>query len=405
MCAAPSADCECCAGAPSVAPTAEAPEKASADAAEAPEKPSAAQTRCAACGAVGVKTRCGACRGPSYCGADCQRAHWKEHKLRCAKTTAAPRPTFGGPLALDAFVSALPACAVCGRDAVAWDGMRGPWDGDYRSCCGSHRCERCEFGGKKKEGPVPASTDKCVKCGAAAAAGDGKALARAKARADEGRRDAMYALGVTYLRALRGRRANVAFGHKMLRRVVIDDDFDKATLDPDHLSAAAWYELACAKRDGLLEAARCPEGVPLLLRRAAARGHARALYELGATFEKGGEHVDRREAARLTALAAEAGVLAAKKALARYCIDGEGVDRDPERAARLLGLDRTADMWKNGGTGPQAPSFLFAAPVPDAGGVPDAPIPTDEYDEKEMDAFFDGYETDDGSVTVDGPGV
>ena len=62
-------------------------------------------------------------------------------------------------------------------------------------------------------------------------------------------------------------------------------------------------------------------------------------------------------------------------------------------------------MWRDG-KGPQAPAFLFAAPTPDAPGAADAaPIPADEYDDDEMDAFFDGGSDGGDSVVVDGPGV
>lgn len=42
-------------------------------------------TICYACGADGPPLRCGRCRIPAYCGRECQRAHWPDHKIECAK--------------------------------------------------------------------------------------------------------------------------------------------------------------------------------------------------------------------------------------------------------------------------------------------------------------------------------
>jgi hypothetical protein len=43
---------------------------------------------CAACGKQGGSSgmfRCGGCRAARYCGASCQRAHWKKHRPDCLK--------------------------------------------------------------------------------------------------------------------------------------------------------------------------------------------------------------------------------------------------------------------------------------------------------------------------------
>jgi tetratricopeptide (TPR) repeat protein len=54
-----------------------------------PQLPSLPAARCAACGGGGAAKRCGACGGPAYCGAACQRAHWKAHKPACGKRSCA----------------------------------------------------------------------------------------------------------------------------------------------------------------------------------------------------------------------------------------------------------------------------------------------------------------------------
>eukprot|EP00741_Cyanophora_paradoxa_P011720 tig00020563_g11324.t1 len=39
---------------------------------------------CAACSAEGTSLKeCGRCRAVSYCNAECQRAHWRQHKAAC----------------------------------------------------------------------------------------------------------------------------------------------------------------------------------------------------------------------------------------------------------------------------------------------------------------------------------
>ena len=45
---------------------------------------------CAGCGerAAGLKL-CARCRGVQYCGAECQRAHWRAHKKTCSVQAAA----------------------------------------------------------------------------------------------------------------------------------------------------------------------------------------------------------------------------------------------------------------------------------------------------------------------------
>eukprot|EP00741_Cyanophora_paradoxa_P011725 tig00020563_g11329.t1 len=44
---------------------------------------------CAACGAEGPSLKeCGRCHAVSYCNADCQRAHWKQHKKACKAAPA-----------------------------------------------------------------------------------------------------------------------------------------------------------------------------------------------------------------------------------------------------------------------------------------------------------------------------
>jgi hypothetical protein len=52
---------------------------------------SAAFRACAMCGAPGT-LGCGRCLSARYCSADCQRAHWKLHKLSCTERKQPHRP-------------------------------------------------------------------------------------------------------------------------------------------------------------------------------------------------------------------------------------------------------------------------------------------------------------------------
>ena len=53
-------------------------------------EPEAVAGRCGGCAARGLHfKRCSACRTVSYCGPECQRAAWKDHKVACRAAVAA----------------------------------------------------------------------------------------------------------------------------------------------------------------------------------------------------------------------------------------------------------------------------------------------------------------------------
>ena len=93
----------------------------------------------------------------------------------------------------------------------------------------------------------------------------------------------------------------------------------------------------------------------------------------------------RKEAARLAALAADAGLRDAKRTLARITSTAS-VPRDPEKAARLIGLERTAT---SGGTArdPRRRGFCSARRGRTARPRRRADC-ENEYSPAEMDAFF-----------------
>ena len=65
----------------------------------APVPPSAAGSLCAACGGPG-SLKCGRCKAVSFCGPDCQRAHWKRavggHKGECVAVVVVAAAGGGG---------------------------------------------------------------------------------------------------------------------------------------------------------------------------------------------------------------------------------------------------------------------------------------------------------------------
>jgi hypothetical protein len=46
--------------------------------------------RCAACDAPSATKRCSVCKAVHYCDADCQHAHWLEHKRHCTPAQSGP---------------------------------------------------------------------------------------------------------------------------------------------------------------------------------------------------------------------------------------------------------------------------------------------------------------------------
>ena len=46
------------------------------------------EKQCASCGATSKLKSCSACKSVWYCGAECQRQHWKEHKVACKQAQA-----------------------------------------------------------------------------------------------------------------------------------------------------------------------------------------------------------------------------------------------------------------------------------------------------------------------------
>lgn len=304
-----------------------------------------------------------------------------------------PPPTHDGEdeaeLRLTTFQRLELACAVCGRGTPVEDVWR-----RYRACCGRRTCAACEIKltgsdgepkeshrqgvfatvGKRQDEPPKKKAGPCQMCGETVA----DEVSRLRQRAEAGDADARHVLGTSLVHALRGCGRQPIVGCKWLTLSAKAGRYD------------ALFELALCWREGLTGHVAKPAKAARLLRRAAARGgHVGALHELALAYRKG-EGIDRdvREGTRLLTMAADADYEPSRQLLARLCIDGEDVDEDRARAARLLGLERTAEMLAKG---VQLPSFLVdSSPDNDTGRA----FANNEYTDAEIDAFFDGAEDD-----------
>ena len=209
---------------------------------------------------------------------------------------------------------------------------------------------------------------------------------RGAARAPNGgAEDAIYVLGATFLYGLR-RPAPAARGRPQAA----------AQADRGRRGGRRGAELLHRRGELRRRASAAPEvrdvarqGRAAAPARRRVRPGARRPEAHGIMYEAGDEGPkDGKEAARLAALAADAGLRDAKRTLARMYVDGEHVPRDPEKAARLIGLERTADLWRDG-EGPKAPGFLFSAPRPDGEAEASRPIAKDGgRSPAEMDRAF-----------------
>lgn len=287
-------------------------------------------------------------------------------------------------------------CGSCGRDAVAEE----VWT-RYLACCGKRMCRKCHIKlkgddgedetplargrlkmnntrnkAKEKARSQPASP--CPLCSERVE----DTLARVRQRAESGDIDARYVFGTSLVYGLNGCERQPLVGCKWLTLAARAGRYD------------ALFELGICHREGWTGHRANPTKAARIFRRAAARGgHAGALYELSLAYYNGnGVGLDKPEAVRLLTLAADADFTDARKMLARLCIDGDTVEEDRPRAARLLGLERTAELLRDG---IRPPNFLF-------GNSRDSEeaFAQNEYTDAEMDAFFDGDDAEYDAVNT-----
>ena len=119
---------------------------------------------CSACGKIGIANQdlkqCSGCKCVWYCGAICQRAHWKAHKKECkliglvvkerakgGRTEVSPshKPDFGDDVERDgdAALFVQPTrddCDICMRVLPIETSLR-----TYMTCCGKVVCFGCSF--------------------------------------------------------------------------------------------------------------------------------------------------------------------------------------------------------------------------------------------------------------------
>lgn len=294
-------------------------------------------------------------------------------------------------LPLKTFNRVEPKCGSCNGDAIAED----VWT-RYFACCGKRMCRAChiKLRGHSGEDETPLARGRFKMTNTRSKAKTSQArshqanpcpfcgervedkLARVRQRAESGDIDARYVLGTSLVRGLNGCEKQPLIGCKWLTLSARAGRYD------------ALFELGVCHREGWTGHWPNPTKAARIFRRAAARGgHAGALYELSLAFYNGnGVVLNKPEAVRLLTLAADANFTDARKKLAQLCIDGDTVEQDRARAARLLGLERTAELLKDG---IKPPSFLF-----DHSCESEQAFANNEYTDAEMEAFFDGDDAD-----------
>ena len=389
---------------------------------------------CVVCGKKDGR-RCGRCRLVAYCSVACQKKHFKKHRSACDKAVEEKeadnelRETYGptAPSELEALLTTFkrvePTCELCKKPAPFDE----PWQ-RYRACCGARLCDSCagespeqrahqkmmdrqkqtkvnvkqEHDDKEddegpavdhnvcfcgdhissKEAPKPKKPQQqknkdeppCPFCGEVVT----NPVERLVKRADEeGNGEVWYVLGYTRVHGAKKSRRDPVEGCKWLRRAARVGCY------------GALYELGVCHSAGLTGKEPNKTLAARMFKLAAGKGgHATSLYALATAYLAGaGVPKDSNEARRLLELGAAEDHTDCKTELAKLCIDGEGSQKqDRVRAAKLLGLDRTADLLAKGMGEP--PAFLFG------GGGSDEPIPDNEYTEEEMDEFFNAGDTE-----------
>ena len=68
---------------------------------------------CAYCSAPGARAICTRCMNARYCGSECQRAHWKQHKPNCKKKDHSVCPVCEHVWAECECGEDKPACWIC----------------------------------------------------------------------------------------------------------------------------------------------------------------------------------------------------------------------------------------------------------------------------------------------------
>jgi len=243
---------------------------------------------------------------------------------------------------------------------------------------------------KKTTTPKKRVSEPCPFCAEVVPAG--KEVDRLSERAEsEGSGEAWYVFGYSRVHGAKKSRRDPVEGCKWLRKAARVGSY------------GALHELALCYRTGLTGKEKNPTLAAKMFKLAASKGVAKSLHSLARAYLDGtGVPKDSKEARRLLELGAASDYVPCKTSLAKLCIDGDAdLEQDRVRAAKLLGLDRTADLLKKGF---KPPDFLFKPPsssAPDDDDATTRPIPDNEYTEEEMDEFFGA---DDTEAIIMGPG-
>ena len=234
---------------------------------------------CASCGAANAASQCGGCHFAAYCGAACQRAHWPAHKLICkaikedAEGEAAARGGTPVRTHCDGCAAALGVvderCKGCYFASYCGAGcQRAHWRAGHKLACkaiGEAKVARARARVDGGDARAMFMMGLFFKDGTGVAKDAREMVSWYRRSADAGAAAAQYIVGVCYaqgdgvdadaLEAVRWYRRAAVAGHAAAQ-YFLGGCYERGTgVAADALQAAVWYERAAA-------AAGDPPGAP-----------------------------------------------------------------------------------------------------------------------------------------------
>ena len=281
--------------------------------------PQTVSDNCANCGktrneAEGVNIKkCSSCFLVKYCGRECQRMHWSQHKPACKKRAAElhDETLFGEGLTY--FEEDCPICMV----QLPLD----PIDYVVKPCCSKKICDGCMLSSEKR-----GMDEVCPFCKQATPETDAQIIAAAEARVAAKDYETMGVVGETLLRGRYGLVQDVPRALKLLNEAA------KHGVVKSHNSLGAIY---CQGMGGV---ARDHKKAMLHFELAARKGHPKARHNLGLLEENAGKY-DR--ALKHYMIAANMGNDLSLQSIKRMFENGQAVKAD--YGAALKGYQKAVE--------------------------------------------------------------
>jgi TPR repeat protein len=306
---------------------------------------------CCWCDAKNAASTCGACLLTHYCGPDCQKAHWKSHKIACKELQRDMREDLAAPwfkhvvaAVKRSFSAVSETCASCDREDVetfvcepcgvvtycSVECQRKDWRREHKVAC--PLIARATFH-VAMESALKGDAGSCVFVGLCYITGrhvgkdEGEAFRWMKRAAEAGDATAQCNLGISYANGI-GVAADRVEAIRWCKRAA------------EAGVTQAQYNLGTCYADGIGTTADPVEAFRWF-KRAAEAGYAQAQYNLGVCYAKGdGVAADSLEAVRWYKRAGEAGHADAQYNLGVHYSQGTDVAADLPTA--LLWAQRAA---------------------------------------------------------------